>query len=68
MDHGTTLRRLVALLIGIAVVNGCADFEPASTLVEFVGNGLLGPEARAGRLRRLVPERLLRGRAGLSFR
>ena len=50
------------------MVTGCADFEPASTLVEIVGNGLLGPEARAGRLWRLVPERLLSGRAGPSFR
>ena len=37
-------------------------------LVEFVGNGLLDPEARAGRLRRLIPEKLPSGRAGLVFR
>jgi cytochrome c peroxidase len=42
------------------------DDEFAS-LVDFVRNGLLDPEARPERLRRLVPEKLPSGRAGLAF-
>jgi cytochrome c peroxidase len=36
-------------------------------LVDFVRNGLLDPAARAARLRRLIPEKLPSGRAGLVF-
>jgi cytochrome c peroxidase len=36
-------------------------------LVEFVRNGLLDPDARPERLRRLVPERLASGRAPFTF-
>jgi hypothetical protein len=36
-------------------------------LVDFVRNGLLDPEARPERLRRLIPERLPGGRPGLVF-
>ena len=36
-------------------------------LVAFVGNGLLDPAARPERLRRLIPEKLPSGRAGLVF-
>jgi cytochrome c peroxidase len=42
-----------------------AEFE---ALVDFVRNGLLDPEARPQRLRRLIPEKLPSGRPGLSFR
>jgi cytochrome c peroxidase len=38
-----------------------------AALVDFVRNGLLDPEARPQKLRRLVPERLPSGRAGLTF-
>jgi cytochrome c peroxidase len=37
-------------------------------LVDFVRNGLLDSEARPERLRRLIPEKLPSGRAGLIFR
>ena len=37
-------------------------------LVDFVGNGLLDPDARPERLRRLIPAKLPSGRAGLIFR
>ena len=37
-------------------------------LVDFVGNGLLDPDARPERLRRLIPEKLPSGRASLIFR
>jgi cytochrome c peroxidase len=36
-------------------------------LVDFVRNGLLDPEARPQRLRRLVPDKLPSGRTGLGF-
>ena len=36
-------------------------------LVDFVRNGLLDPEARPQRLRRLIPDKLPSGRAGLTF-
>jgi cytochrome c peroxidase len=36
-------------------------------LVAFVRDGLLDPDARPGRLRRLIPEKLPSGRAGLIF-
>ena len=39
-----------------------------ASLIDFVGNGLLDPAARPERLRRLIPERLPSGRAGLVFR
>ena len=38
-----------------------------AALVDFVRDGLLDPEARPHRLRRLVPEKLPSGRAGLAF-
>ena len=37
-------------------------------LVDFVRDGLLDPDARPERLRRLIPEKLPSGRAGLVFR
>ena len=37
-------------------------------LVDFVRNGLLDPDARPQRLRRLIPEKLPSGRPGLIFR
>lgn len=37
-------------------------------LVDFIRNGLLDPDARPERLRRLIPEKLPSGRAGLIFR
>lgn len=36
-------------------------------LVDFVRNGLLDPDARPERLRRLIPEKLPSGRANLTF-
>jgi hypothetical protein len=39
-----------------------------SSLVEFVRDGLLDPDARPQRLTRLIPERLPSGRPGLIFR
>lgn len=42
--------------------------EEFEALVDFVGNGLLDPDARPQRLRRLVPEKLPSGRPGLRFR
>lgn len=41
-----------------------AEFD---ALVEFVRSGLLDPEARPARLRRLIPDRLPGGRPGLRF-
>ena len=41
--------------------------EEFDALVDFVRNGLLDPEARPERLRRLIPERLPGGRPGLVF-
>ena len=41
--------------------------EEIGFLVSFVGNGLLDPAARPERLRRLIPEKLPSGRAGLQF-
>jgi cytochrome c peroxidase len=41
-----------------------AEFE---WLVDFVRNGLLDPDARPERLRRLIPQTLPSGRAGLGF-
>jgi cytochrome c peroxidase len=38
-----------------------------AALVAFVRNGLLDPDARPQRLRRLIPEKLPSGRAGLQF-
>jgi cytochrome c peroxidase len=43
------------------------DGEEFADLVEFLRNGLLDPAARAERLRRLIPEKLPSGRAGLTF-
>jgi cytochrome c peroxidase len=37
-------------------------------LIDFVGNGLLDPDARPERLRRMIPEKLPSGRANLIFR
>ena len=42
--------------------------EEFSGLVDFVRNGLLDPAAQPQRLRRLIPEKLPSGRAGLIFR
>lgn len=42
-----------------------AEFE---ALVDFVRSGLLDPDARPQRLRRLIPQKLPSGRAGLVFR
>ena len=36
-------------------------------LMDFVGNGLLDPDARAQRLRRFIPEKLPSGRPNLTF-
>jgi cytochrome c peroxidase len=52
-----TLRRPVAL----------TDDE-FSSLVDFIRDGLLDPDARPQRLMRLIPEKLPSGRAGLIFR
>ncbi len=41
--------------------------DERAALVDFVGNGLLDPDARPQRLRRLVPETLPGGRTGLQF-
>ncbi|HEX6064416.1 MAG TPA: cytochrome c peroxidase [Longimicrobiales bacterium] len=41
--------------------------EEIGYLVAFVGTGLLDPAARPERLRRLIPEKLPSGRAGLAF-
>jgi cytochrome c peroxidase len=41
--------------------------EEIAALVDFVGNGLLDPDARPQRLRRLIPEKLPSGRVGLVF-
>jgi cytochrome c peroxidase len=41
--------------------------EEFEVLVDFVGHGLLDPDARPHRLRRLIPEQLPSGRAGLEF-
>jgi cytochrome c peroxidase len=41
--------------------------EEIGYLVAFVGNGLLDPAARPEKLRRLIPEKLPSGRAGLVF-
>jgi cytochrome c peroxidase len=41
--------------------------EDFDALVDFVRNGLLDPEARPERLRRLIPEKLPSGRPGLVF-
>ena len=38
-----------------------------AALVDFVGNGLLDPEARPQRLRRFIPEKPPSGRAALAF-
>jgi cytochrome c peroxidase len=38
-----------------------------AALVDFVRNGLLDPAARPQQLRRLIPEKLPSGRAGLAF-
>jgi cytochrome c peroxidase len=38
-----------------------------TSLVDFVRDGLLDPDARAQRLRRLIPEKLPSGRPGLAF-
>ena len=42
--------------------------EEFNALVDFVRHGLLDPEAQPQRLRRLIPETLPSGRAGLVFR
>jgi cytochrome c peroxidase len=41
--------------------------EEFDALVDFVRNGLLDPAARPSHLRRLIPEKLPSGRAGLTF-
>ena len=41
--------------------------EEFDALVDFVRNALLVPEARPERMRRLIPEKLPSGRAGLVF-
>lgn len=41
--------------------------EELAALVDFVRNGLLDPEARPQRLRRLIPEKLPSGRSRLAF-
>jgi cytochrome c peroxidase len=41
--------------------------EELAALVDFVGSGLLDPGARPQSLRRLIPEKLPSGRAGLAF-
>ena len=41
--------------------------EEFASLVDFVRNGLLDPAARPHRLRRLIPEKLPSGQAGLLF-
>ena len=42
--------------------------EEFQSLVDFVRNGLLDPEARRQLLHRFIPEKLPSGRAGLIFR
>jgi cytochrome c peroxidase len=42
--------------------------EEFSSLVDFLRDGLLDPDARPQRLMRLIPEKLPSGRAGLIFR
>jgi len=42
--------------------------EEFHALVDFVRNGLLDPDARPSRLRRLIPNKLPSGRPGLTFR
>ena len=57
------LGRLDALLrYPVELTEG--EFE---SLVDFVRNGLLDPDPQAQRLRRLIPEQLPSGRAGLVF-
>ena len=51
-------------LLGRAVNLSEAEFD---WLVDFVRNGLLDPDARPQRLRRLIPEKLPSGRASLIF-
>ena len=41
--------------------------EEFADLLDFVGNGLLDPAAHPQRLRRMIPEKLPSGRAGLVF-
>jgi hypothetical protein len=41
--------------------------EEFDALVDFVRNGLLDPAARPQHLRRLIPEKLPSGLAGLTF-
>jgi hypothetical protein len=41
--------------------------DEIEALVDFVRDGLLDPDARPERLRRLIPERLPSGRPGLTF-
>ena len=41
--------------------------DELDALVDFVGNGLLDPDARAQRLRRFIPEKLPSGRPSLTF-
>jgi hypothetical protein len=41
--------------------------EEFASLVDFVRNGLLDPDARPQRLRRFIPEKLPSGRANLIF-
>ena len=52
-------------LLRTAVPLSDAEIE---ALIDFVRNGLLDPDARPDRLRRLIPEKLPSGRAGLIFR
>jgi cytochrome c peroxidase len=58
------LERLDPLLRQPVVLSD-AEFQ---SLVEFVRNGLLDPDAGPDRLRRLIPEKLPSGRANLIFR
>ena len=51
-------------LLRAPVVLSPADFD---ALVEFVRTGLLDPDARPERLRRLIPEKLPSGRKGFTF-
>jgi len=51
-------------LLGRPVALTDTEFE---ALVDFVRNGLLDPDARPQRLRRLIPEKLPSGRANLIF-
>jgi cytochrome c peroxidase len=61
---GPVLERLDPLLRTPVVLTD----EEFDALVDFVRNGLLDPDARPQRLRRLIPEKLPSGRPNLIFR